>query len=196
MALLLFSCLGLAPKGGGLPGLEGMMSGGTRLPFRPPCESGGDCTGDGRQRHELLATPPQPEPTAVELPAALSPPAESEGACKECARVSETMAAHLVNATISRCLQRCEARKQEARTRLVAVNEEIAQLQAQQLALTERRRQREELSEYKQLLGKAALVRPPVERGPPPSPDGRGPIGLAGPFRGLGLAYAPRSATA
>ena len=149
------SLFGMASNGGGLPGVVGQASGDSYRAFTdepPPCGPGNECNRE-TLRPERLATPPQPEPTAIELPTTGS-------SCKECARISEDAAAHIVAATLARCQERCEARKGGVRRRLDAVNEEIQKLQAQQLAQSETLRQREELRKYHELLQQATTFAP------------------------------------
>lgn len=161
-AALLSLAAGLSPRGGTLPGLEGMLAGETRAPFTvsmesPPCGPANECS--KVKKPELIRPAQQPEPPgsagagygagsgyAIELPTPTPAP------CAECMRVTGLTASALVNATIYRCLARCEARKGEVRSRLAAVNEEIRSLQTQQLAQAESQRQRAEISNYKKLL--------------------------------------------
>ena len=125
MLLIASTCFGMAPKGGGLPGVVGQQaSGDSYRPFTeepPPCGPGNECNRE-TVLPERLTTPPQPEPTAIELPTTGS-------SCRECARISEDAAAHIVAATMARCQERCEARKAGVRRRLDTVNEEIQKLQ-------------------------------------------------------------------
>mgnify|MGYP006136443053 CR=1 FL=1 len=169
LSAALFSlAAGLSPRGGTLPGLEGMVAGETRmpLPFKvsmdpPPCGPANECS--KLKKPEPIKLTQQPEPPgsagagygygagagynpAIELPTPTPAP------CAECARVTGLTASALVNATIYRCLARCEARKGEVRSRLAAVNVEIRNLQTQQLAQAEGQRQRAEISNYKKLL--------------------------------------------
>ena len=149
MLLVASTYFGMAAEGDGLPGIVGIISGDSRRPFseeHAPCGPGNECNRE-TMLPEQLTTPLQPEPT-IELPAPVTP-------CKECARITEITAAHVVTATMARCLERCETRKGGVRRRLDAVNEEIRTLQAQQLAQSETRRQREELSKYHELLQQA-----------------------------------------
>jgi len=156
MLLIASTCFGMAPKGGGLPGVVGQQaSGDSYRPFTeepPPCGPGNECNRE-TVLPERLTTPPQPEPTAIELPTTGS-------SCRDCARISEDAAAHIVAATMARCQERCEARKAGVRRRLDTVNEEIQKLQAQQLAQSETQRQREELSKYHELLQQATTFAP------------------------------------
>ena len=155
MLLIASTCFGMAPKGSG--GLRGMTASAGNLLLseeHPPCGPGNECTRE-TILPERLTTPPQPEPTDIELPALVDTPGSS---CKECTRISEGAAAHIVTATMARCLQRCEARKREARSQLATVNEEIQKLQAQQLAQNESQRQREELTKYHELLQQATAL--------------------------------------
>ena len=156
------SLFGMASNGGGLPGVVGQASGDSYRPFTDephssapgpaPCGPGNECNRE-TLRPERLTTPPQPEPTVIELPTTGS-------SCKECAKISEDAAAHIVAATLARCQERCEARKGGVRRRLDAVNEEIQKLQAQQLAQSETLRQREELRKYHELLQQATTFAP------------------------------------
>ena len=160
---LLSLAAGLSPRGGALPGLEGVAAGETRRPFKvtmdpPPCGPANECS--KAKKPELIMPVRQPEPPgagdgagdgsgagyAIELPTPTPTP------CAECQRITQLSAFALVNATISRCLARCEARKGEVRSRLAAVNEEIRSLQTQQIAHEESQRQRVEISNYKTLL--------------------------------------------